>query len=177
MNQQVQPLQLITPLIRGSISWDLPESFQFTPGDTISGTITITNPTEERRLYALPWALIRNGVIVSVGLITVDDTESWWIDGGETEEISFELSPSITDCYLNISLLGGISLEEEELEVVEEIIDSLTTYLYLTAVPTVQPLEVQVMSVQTAITVLMVIGFVCYGIAGLLKGVTGEVIK
>jgi len=177
VNQQIQPLQLAVSLIRGSISWNLPESLQFTPGDTITITLTITNPTEERRIYALPWALIRSGVIVSVGLVSVDDTDSWWIDGGESEEISFELSPEITDAYLNISLLGGITLEEEEEEVVEEIIDSLTTYLYSTAEPTVQPLEVQVMSVQTAITVLMVIGFVCYGVAGLLKGVTGEGIK
>jgi len=162
MNQQIQPLQLITSLIRGSISWDLPESLLFTPGDTISATITITNPTEERRLYGLPWALIRSGVIVSVGMVTVDDTDSWWIDGGETREISFEISPESTDCYFNVSLLGGITLEEEELEVVEEIIDSLTTYLYSTAAPTVQPLEVQALWFQNMVLILLAIGMVVY---------------
>ena len=162
MNQQIRPQQLTVSLVRGSITWDLPESLQFTPGDTITATITITNPTEERRLYGLPWALIRGGVIVSVGMVTVDDTSSWWIDGGETEEISFELSPEVTDCYLNISLLGGITLEEEELEVVEEIIDSLTTYLYSTAAPTVQPLEVQAMWFQDLVFILLAIGMVVY---------------
>jgi len=162
MNQQIQPSQLTVSLIRGSISWDLPESLLFTPGDTISATITITNPTEERRLYGLPWALIRGGVIVSVGMVTVDDTDSWWIDGGESEEISFEISPESTDCYFNVSLLGGITLEEEELEVVEEIIDSLTTYLYSTAAPTVQPLEVQALWFQSMVLVLLAIGMIAY---------------
>ncbi|GAJ16137.1 unnamed protein product, partial [marine sediment metagenome] len=105
MNQQIWPSQLTVSLIRGSVSWNLPESILYTPGDTIAITLTITNPTEERRIYGLPWALIRSGVIVSVGLVTVDDISSWWIDGGESEEISFELSPEITDAYLNISLL------------------------------------------------------------------------
>ncbi|GAI95581.1 unnamed protein product, partial [marine sediment metagenome] len=131
MNQQIQPLQvraLNENTVRGSIVWNLPESIQFTPGETIPVTVTITNPTEERRIYALPWALIQAGVVVSVGHVSVDDTDYWWIDGGETEEISFEISPEITDAYFNISLLGGITLEEEEAEEVEEIIDSLTTY-------------------------------------------------
>lgn len=180
MNQQIQPLQLTASLVRGSISWNLPESLQFAPGDTITITLTITNPTEERRIYALPWALIRSGVIVSVGMVTVDDTDSWWIDGGETEEISFELSPEITDAYFNISLLGGITLEEEELEVVEEIIDSLSTYLYSAVTPTVQPLEVQALWVSQAITVLMSIGMIAYFAAEVLKvgtGVLGKAIK
>lgn len=176
MNQSVQPLQLTVSLVRGSISWDLPESLQFTPGDTIMVTLTITNPTEERRLYGLPWALIRGGVIVSVGMVTVADTDSWWIDGGETEEISFELSPEITDAYFNISLLGGISLEEEELEVVEEIIDSLTTYLYYTVTPTVQPLEVQALWVAQAVSVLVAIGMIAYLVAEVL-GVGAKVVK
>jgi len=174
---QIQPLQLTVSLVRGSISWDLPGSLQFTPGDTITITITITNPTEERRIYALPWALIRSGVIVSVGMVTVDDTDSWWIDGGETEEISFELSPEITDAYFNISLLGGITLEEEELEVVEEIIDSLTTYLYSTVTPTVQPLEVQALWVQQAIGILMAVGMIAYVIADVLKAGTAVIKK
>ena len=170
---EIQPLQVNEVTQRGSISWNLPESLQFTPGDTIPITLTITNPTEERRIYALPWALIRNGVIVSVGMVTVDDTNSWWIDGGESEEISFELSLEITDAYFNISLLGGISLEEEELEVVEEIIDSLTTYLYSTAAPAVQPLEVQALWISQAIGILVAIGMVCYLLADVLKAATG----
>ena len=113
------------------------------------------------------------GVIVSVGMVTVDDTNSWWIDGGESEEISFELSLEITDAYFNISLLGGISLEEEELEVVEEIIDSLTTYLYSTAAPAVQPLEVQALWISQAIGILVAIGMVCYLLADVLKAATG----
>lgn len=173
MNQQILPSQLAVSLIRGSISWNLPESLQFTPGDTITATITIANPTEERRLYGLPFALIRSGVIISVGLVTVDDTESWWINGGESEEISLELSPEVTDCYLNISLLGGITFEEEELETVEEIIDSLTTYLYSTAAPTVQPLAVQALWVQQAIGVCVTIGLIAYLVADVLKAGTG----
>ena len=47
MVQQILPSQLTVSLIRGSISWNLPESLQFTPGDTITITLTITNPTEE----------------------------------------------------------------------------------------------------------------------------------
>ena len=144
-------------IIRGSIAWNLPESIQFTPGETIPATITITNPTEERRIYALPWALIRSGVIVSVGMVTVDDTADWWVDGGESEEISFELSPEITDCYFNISLLGGITLEEEEAEVVEEIIDSLTTYLYSVEV---SPLAIQAQWVQYIIPTLVAMGLI-----------------
>ncbi|GAI80479.1 unnamed protein product, partial [marine sediment metagenome] len=89
---------------------------------------------------------------------------------GETEEISFEISPEITDAYFNISLLGGITLEEEELEVVEEIIDSLTTYLYSTAV---QPYQVQALWVTQAIGILMAIGMICYVIADVLKAGTG----
>ncbi|GAI88948.1 unnamed protein product, partial [marine sediment metagenome] len=148
-----------------------PESLLYTPGDTITITLTITNPTEERRIYALPFALIRGGVIISVGLVTVDDTSSWWVDGGETEEISFELSPGISDCYLNISLLGGITLEEEELEVIEEIIDSLTTYLYSTVTPTVQPLAVQAQWFSAAL-----IGFaVATGIMLILPKIVGVV--
>lgn len=170
MNQQVQPLQL-TSLIRGNISWDLSESLLYTPGETITITLTITNPTEERRIYALPFALIRSGIIVSVGLVTVDDISSWRIDGGETEEIIFELSPEITDCYLNISLLGGITLEEEEEEVIEEIIDSLTTYLYFAATPTVQPLAVQAQWFSAAL-----IGFaVATGIMLILPKIVGAV--
>lgn len=168
MNQLVQPLQ-VNEVTRGSISWDLPESLQFTPGDTIPITVTITNPTEESRIYGLPFALIRSGVIISVGLVTVDDASSWWIDGGESEEISFELSPEITDCYLNMSLLGGITLEEEELEAIEEIIDSLTTYLYSTAAPAVQPLEVQAMLISGVITTLITVGIVCYFVADVIR--------
>lgn len=170
---EIQPLQVNEVTQRGSILWNLPETMQFTPGDTIPTTLTITNPTEERRIYALPWALIRSGVIVAVGMVTVDDTDSWWIDGGESEEISFELSPEITDAYFNISLLGGITLEEEELEVVEEIIDSLNTYLYSTAAPTVQPLEVQALWISQAIGILVAIGMVCYLLADVLKAATG----
>ncbi|MBA7670614.1 hypothetical protein ES703_78760 [subsurface metagenome] len=176
MVQQILPSQLTVSLIRGSISWNLPESLQFTPGDTITITLTITNPTEERRIYGLPWALIRSGVIVSVGLVSVDDTSAWWIDGGESEEISFELSPEITDAYFNISLLAGITLEEEELEMVEEIIDSLTVYLYSTAAPTVQPLEVQALWVSQAISILTTIAMLAYFGAEMLKGIT-RVIK
>lgn len=177
MNQLVQPQQLTLSLIRGSISWNLPESLQFTPGDTIPVTVTIANPTEERRIYALPWALIRSGVIVSVGLVSVDDTSSWWIDGGETEEISFELSPEITDAYFNISLLGGITLEEEELEVVEEIIDSLTIYLYSTAAPTVQPLQVEAQALQAVMAVIMAVWVGAFVLQQVIKVFKGEVIE
>ncbi len=144
-------------IIRGTISWDLPESLEYSPGDTITVTVTITNPTDERRIYALPWALIRGGVIVAVGLVTVDDADSWWVDGGETEEISFEILLEITDAYLNISLLGGITLEEEEEEVVEEIIDSLTTYLYYVEV---SPLTITAQWTQYIIPALIALGMV-----------------
>lgn len=156
MIKQIIPLQINEEIVRGSITWDLPESIQFTPGDTIPITVTITNPTEERRIYFLPWALIRAGVVVSVGYVSIDDVSEWWIDGGESEEISFEVSPEITDAYFNISLLGGITLEEEEAEEVEEIIDSLTTYLYST--PVVQPLMVQALWLQTVLIGLAVAG-------------------
>lgn len=172
MNQQVQPLQVTTSLIRGSMTWNLPSSMQYTPGDTIPITVTITNPTEERRLYALPWAMVRNGIILSVGLVTIDDADDWWVDGGESKEISFELSPEVTDAYLNISLLAGITFEEEEEEAVEEIIDSVTTYLYSTAVPAVLPLEVQALWVAQAIGILMAAGMVCYLLADVLKAAT-----
>ncbi len=177
MNQQIQSSQLTVSLIRGSISWNLPESLQFTPGDTITITLTITNPTEERRIYALPFALIRNGVILSVGLVTVDDTTSWWIDGGETEEITFEVSPEITDAYFNISLLGGITLEEEELEVIEEIIDSLTTYLYSTVTPTVQPLEITAQSFAAVMSVIMAVWAGTWVLSQVIKVFKGEEVE
>jgi len=176
-SQQIQPLQVLAlneNTVRGSIVWNLPESIQFTPGETISITVTITNPTEERRIYALPWALIQSGTVVAVGMVTADDTNDWWIDGGETEEISFELSPEFTDCYLNLSLVGGLTDVEEEAEEVEEIIDSLTTYLYSTAV---QPYQVQALWLQQAVTVLMVIGVICFGLVEVIKSATGVVKK
>jgi len=176
-SQQIQPLQvgaLNEEAVRGSITWDLPESIQFTPGETISITVTITNPTEERRIYALPWALIQSGTVVAVGMVTADDIDSWWIDGGESEEVSFEISPEITDAYFNISLLGGITLEEEELEVVEEIIDSLSVYLYSTAV---QPLTVQVQSLQAVMAAIMAVWAGVWVLSQVIKVFKGEVIE
>lgn len=176
MNQQIQPLQVTISLIRGSMTWNLPSSMQFTPGDTIPITVTITNPTDQRRLYALPWAMVRNGIILSVGLVTIEDADDWWVDGGESKEFSFELSPETTDAYLNMSLLAGITFEEEEEEAVEEIIDSLTTYLYSTAAPTVQPLEVQALWVTQAISILVGIGLVAFFMADVLRRGT-EVVR
>lgn len=153
MSQQIQPLQLTVSLIRGSMTWNLPPTMQYALGDTIPITVTITNPTTETRLYALPWAMVRNGIILSVGIVEIEDIDEWLINGGESKDFSFELSPEDTDAYLNISLLAGITLEEEEEEVIEEIIDSLTTYLYSTA-PAVQPLGVQAQWIQYIVPVL-----------------------
>ena len=140
-SEQVRALN--NEVVRGSVTWDLEESILFTPGDTIPITVTITNPTEEERLYFLGWGLIRNGEMISFGGVEIEEIEDWIIDGNASHEISFELSPEFTDCYLNLLLIGGLTDMEEEEEVIEEIIDGITTYLYSTAVPVVQPLAVQ----------------------------------
>ena len=162
MNQLIEPQQVRAlaeeEIVRGSFTWDLPESVLFAPGGTISGTVTITNPTDEARLYFIGWALIRNGEMIGFGGIEFEDVEDWVVEPGSSNEIPFELSPEFTDCYLNLSLLGGLSEEEEEDEVIEGIIDSLSTYLYST--PTVSPLTIQAQWVQYIIPGMITIGMI-----------------
>lgn len=174
MNQQIQPLQLTVSPVRGSITWNLPESIQFIPGDTIPVTVIITNPTDEMRLYFLAWSLIRDGTIISVGAVEIEDDEDWVVDADSSNELSFELSPEFTDCYLSISLVGGLTEEEEEEEVEEEIIDSLTTYLYSTEV---QPATVQAQWVQYITPVLVGIMMLVF-IGGMVRDLfKGEEVK
>lgn len=176
MNQLLQPQQLTVSLIRGSITWDLPESLQFTPGDTIPITVTINNPTDKSRLYFIGWALIRNGEMISFGGVEFEDVEDWIIKPNGSSEISFEVSPEITDCYLNLSLVGGLTFEEEEEEVVEEIIDSLTTYLY-SITPTVQPLQVQAESFTAVMAIIMAIWAGAFVLQQVIKVFKGEEIE
>lgn len=175
VNQQVQPLQVTTSLIRGSMTWNLPSSMQLAPGDTIPITVTITNPTDELRLYFLVWALIRNGEIISEGLVELEDIEEWFIDGGESHEISFELSPEASDCYLNVLLLAGITELEEEEEEIEEIIDSLTTYLYSTAAPA--PLQVTAQTFQVVMGVIMAVWMGAWVLSQVVRVVKGEEVE
>ncbi|GAJ02250.1 unnamed protein product [marine sediment metagenome] len=159
---------------RGSITWDLPESILFTPGETIPITATITNPTDEERLYFLGWALIRNGEMISFGGVEIEEIEDWIITGHESHEISFELSSEFTDCYLNLSLISGITAEEEELEVIEEIIDSLSTYLYSA---TVSPLAIQAQWIQAVMGVIMAVWMGAFVVQQVVKVAKGEEVE
>jgi len=161
-------------IVRGSITWDLPESILFTPGDTIPITVTITNPTDEERLYFLGWALIRNGMMIGFGGVEVEDIEDWVISGHESHEISFELSPELSDCYLNLSLISGLTAEEEELEVMEEIIGSLSTYLYSVEV---SPLAIQAQWIQGVMGVIMLVWMGTFVMQQVVKGVKGEEVE
>jgi len=172
MNWQIRPLQVDEPSGRGSITWNLPESIQFIPGDTIPITVTITNPTDEERLYSLGWMLIRNGAALVVALVEIEGCDCWVVDANSSEELSFELSPEYSDCYLNLALVGGVSREGEEEEA--EIIDSLTTYLYST---TIQPAAVTAQWVELIVPAMVAIMMLVY-IAGMVRDLfRGEEVK
>ena len=90
--------------------------------------------------------------MISFGGVEIEDIEDWVVEPGDSNEISFELSPEFTDCYLNALLIGGLTEEEEEEEVIEEIISSLSTYLY--SEEAVSPLAVTALWIQYIIPIL-----------------------
>ncbi|GAI53117.1 unnamed protein product, partial [marine sediment metagenome] len=115
------------------------------------------------------------GEMISFGGVEVEDIEDWVIAGQESHEISFEVLPEFTDCYLNLSLISGLTAEEEELEVIEEIIDSLSTYLYSEV--EVSPLTIQAQWFQAVMGVVMLVWMGTFVAGQMIKVVKGEEIE
>ncbi len=91
----------------GYIYWDIPRVMYYKPGDEIKARLWIGNTSPESMNLMIRTRLIKSGLILSEGVIRVNDAAWFILDGYESTEITGSITAEMSDAILAAELLDN----------------------------------------------------------------------